>query len=121
METILAQRAAVFDSLLSVWNGSDSEQLSDLITNDYRGHMLHLADGERTSSGYADWIRDYRLANPGATFLVEDQTSEGDRLWTRLRAHLPGGAVAHGFNISRFEGRRIAEEWALWSPWASGL
>jgi hypothetical protein len=28
-----------------------------------------------------------------------------------------GVSVAHGMNVSRFEGDRIAEEWAVWSDW----
>ena len=119
METILAQRSAVFEQLLQAWNGGDPELVHELITVDYRGHMLHLTQGDRSASDYADWIRTYRLANPGGRFGVVDQSSSGDKLWTRLRARLPNGQVAHGFNISRFEGERIAEEWALWSPWLS--
>lgn len=117
MQTILAQRSARFDELLAAWNGGDPERVQDLITANYRGHMLHLPNGERSSADYPEWIRNYRRANPGARFGVEDQSSSGDKLWTRLTAHLPNGDVAHGVNISRFDGDHIAEEWAVWSPW----
>jgi hypothetical protein len=117
MQTHLAQRSALFDALLFAWNDGDPERVHDLITADYRGHMLHLAQGERSGADYPEWIRNYRLANPGALFGVVDQSSSGDKLWTRLIARLPNGDVAHGVNISRFDGDRIAEEWAVWSPW----
>lgn len=120
METTLAHRATVFDQVLAAWNGGDPELVRELITADYFGHMLHLSQGDRTGADYAQRIRDYRAANPGATFGVEDQSTSGDKLWTRLTAHLPNGDVAHGFNISRFDGDRIAEEWALWSAWLPG-
>jgi hypothetical protein len=119
MQTILAQRGAVFDELLFAWNDGDPERVRELITADYRGHMLHLPQGERSAADYPEWIRNYRLANAGARFGVEDQSTYGDKLWTRLSAHLPNGDVAHGVNISRFDGDRITEEWAVWSPWLS--
>jgi hypothetical protein len=120
MQTILAQRSALFDELLLAWNDGDPERVNALITADYRGHMLHLPHGERSGADYPQWISNYRLANPGARFGVEDQSSSGDRLWTRLTARLPNGDVAHGVNISRFDGDRIAEEWAVWSTWFPG-
>jgi hypothetical protein len=89
----------------------------DLITSDYRGHMLHLKDGERTGSMYPMWIKLFKDGNPGTHFTVEDQSSDGDRLWTRVLARREDGATAHGMNESRFVGSRIAEEWAIWSDW----
>jgi hypothetical protein len=47
------RRAAVFAQLLGIWQGGDATTIADLITTDYRGHMLHLAEGERTAASYA--------------------------------------------------------------------
>jgi len=120
MDALLASRAATFDRLLFAWNDGDPEVVRDLITADYRGHMLYLPNGERSAVEYPQWIRNYRLAFPGATFRVVDQSTSGDRLWTRLEATRPdnhAGGTAHGMNVSRFDGDLIAEEWAIWSPW----
>lgn len=117
MDPTLQSRAAVLDRLLGVWNDGDPDGVLALITTDYVGHMLHLSSGRRTAQEYPGWIRSYRAANPGARFGVEDQAASGDRLWTRLSAILTDGGTAHGMNVSRFVGDRIAEEWAVWSPW----
>jgi SnoaL-like domain len=118
MDEPLTSRAATFDRLLLVWNGGDPGDVNELITTDYQGHMLHLPAGERSAQQYPQWIRDYRLASPGVTFEVVDQATGGDRLWTRLTATRADSAgVAHGMNVSRFDGERIAEEWAVWSDW----
>lgn len=66
---------------------------------------------------YPGWIQSFREANPNTRFLVHDQSTSGDRLWTRLRATREDGGVADGMNVSRFVGDRIAEEWAIWSGW----
>jgi hypothetical protein len=107
----------VFDRLLEIWNDGDPEAVRALVTTDYVGHMLHLPASERTAEEYPGWIRRYRAANSGARFVVADQSAAADRLWTRVEARLPDGRVAHGMNVSRFEGELIAEEWAVWSPW----
>jgi len=118
MDGSLTSRAATFERVLLAWNGGDPNAVRALITTDYQGHMLHLSNGERSAQQYPQWIRDYRLAWPGVTFDVVDQASSGDRLWTRLMAtSADTGSVAHGMNLSRFDGELIAEEWALWSDW----
>jgi len=118
MDELLKARSATFDRLVAVWNGGDPDGVSDLITASYRGHMLHLQNGERSGPQYPQWVRDYRMALPGVRFEVVDQASSGDRLWTRLVATMAGtSSGANGMNVSRFEGERIAEEWAIWSDW----
>ena len=118
MDELLTARSAAFGRLLLAWNGEDPAGVSEMITADYRGHMLHLPNGERSGPQYPQWIRDYRLALPGVWFEVVDQATSGDRLWTRLLAtRAESASVAHGMNVSRFEGDRIAEEWAVWSNW----
>ena len=106
-----------FARLLEAWNSDDPEPVMDLITSDYLGHMLHLEDSERTGPMYPTWIKRFRDENPGTHFTVEDQSSDGAHLWTRVLARRGDGATAHGINESRFVGPRIAEEWAIWSGW----
>ena len=110
-------RSATFAALLDAWNDGPTERFLELISDDYVGHMLHLAGGERTAQEYPGWIRRYRATSPGVLFVVAEQSPVADRLWTRLEARLPDGRSAQGMNVSRFVGDLIAEEWAVWSPW----
>ena len=107
----------MFARLLGVWRGGDATTIADLITTGYRGHMAHLAEGERTAASDARWIEDDRATNPDVTFNVVDQVGADWRPWSRLVAHGPDSRHAHGMNVSRFEGDLIAEEWAIWSDW----
>src|SRR4051812_46858571 len=112
--------AAIFQTLLHVWQDARPDTVTDVVTPGYAGHMLHLADGERSADDYPAWIERYRAANPNTEFVIEDQFESGERVCTRLRAVKSDGQhvwTARGINISRCEGDRIAEEWALWSDW----
>jgi predicted SnoaL-like aldol condensation-catalyzing enzyme len=114
----------VFERLLEIWNGASTGSLASLLSDDYRGHMLHLPDGERDAAGYAAWISDYRDLNPNATFELVEQFFTVDRVVSRLRATrdspVSGLQNSHGINIARLDGDgRIAEEWAIWSAWAT--
>jgi hypothetical protein len=110
----------VFQALLNIWQDAPPSSVLDVVTPGYVGHMLHLAEGERSAADYAAWIERYRFANPGTDFFIEDQFESGDRVCTRLRAVRRDGDqvwTARGINISRCEGDRVAEEWAVWSDW----
>jgi hypothetical protein len=109
--------AGAFDALLRVWEEGDPRAVLGLVTEDYLGHMLHLVDGERTAADYPAWIARWRATNPDTVFEVTDQDLIGATLWTRLVARRPDGSSAKGMNESRFQGERIAEEWAVWSAW----
>jgi len=93
------------------WGRRDFSHLDELLTEGFVGH-----------SGLRDRGRDqlkldielYHAHHPSFHFDVLDQFECGDVLVTRLRAYSIG-KVATGINISRFEGERIAEEWAVWT------
>ena len=115
--------AATAATVIEVWNGAPVERLRDVLTADYRGHMLHLKDGERDATAYPGLITQYRAVNPGTVFQIVDQMADGSRLVSRLEARRIDGSsgaasVASGINISRFDTQgRLAEEWAIWSSW----
>ena len=115
--------AATAAIVIEVWNGAPVERLRDVLAPDYRGHMLHLKDGDRDAAAYPGLIQQYRAGNPGAEFRVVEQRSHGDRLVSRLEARRfdrssNATSVARGINISRFDTQgRLAEEWAIWSSW----
>jgi SnoaL-like domain len=112
--------SSTFQALLTPWQDGSADDVLDLITDDYTGHMLYLADGERTGDEYPAWIERYRASFPGTRFVIQDQFESGDRLCTRLRATrvVEGRTLAaDGINISRYDGARVAEEWAIWTEW----
>jgi hypothetical protein len=110
-------------AVVEVWNGGSPDRIGALLAPDYRGHMLHVQDGERDATTYAGSIERYRAANPGATFRIVEQFETGDRVVTRLEVRRPrpvegGAVVSRGINISRFDAAGLlAEEWAIWSAW----
>ena len=110
-------------AVIDVWSGATTEALEALLAPGYRGHMLGVRGGERVAAGYAEAIERFRGANQGVAFRIVEQFEAGDRGVTRLEARRPGidgaaPAVSHGINISRFDDEgRLAEEWAIWSPW----
>lgn len=115
--------AATVAAVIDVWNGAPVERLRGLLAADYRGHMLHVSDGERDAAAYPALIEQYRIANPGTTFRIVEQLTAGVRLVTRIEARRVDQAsgvasVSKGINISRFDAQgRLAEEWAIWSTW----
>ena len=115
--------AATTAAVIDVWNGAPVDRLQGLLAPDYRGHMLHVSDGERDAAAYPGLIQQYRFANPGTTFRIVEQLAVGVRLVTRLEARRVdevsrAASVSRGINIARFDAQgRLAEEWAIWSAW----
>ena len=115
--------AATAAIVIDIWNGAPVERLSEVLAPDYRGHMLHLEDGERDANAYAGLVERFRTANPGTIFRVVAHIPGDAGLVSRLEARRVDGSsgttlIARGINISRFDGEgRLAEEWAIWSNW----
>jgi SnoaL-like domain len=114
---------AVAAAVVDVWNDGSPDRIRGLLAPDYRGHMLHLQEGERDGAAYAGSIERFRQANPGVVFRIVEQFEVGDRVVSRLEARRPasvdgGAVVSNGINISRFDATGLlAEEWAIWSAW----
>jgi hypothetical protein len=113
-------------AVLDVWNGGAAERLDELLAPGYCGHMLGVPGGERDAAAYPGSIGRFRAGFPGVEFGVLEQIVTGDRCVSRLEAHRPGASpgasfVSLGINIARFDpDGRLAEEWAIWSPWVDG-
>lgn len=102
-----------------VWQTGEVDRLADLLTADYVGHMLGA--GERHGAAeYAETIRRVRAAGPLPVFENLDQFADGDKVCTRVRSTRTAEdgtvEVAYGINISRYDDGRLAEEWAIWTP-----
>ena len=48
--------AATTAAVIDVWNGAPVDRLQGLLAPDYRGHMLHVSDGERDAAAYPGLI-----------------------------------------------------------------
>lgn len=94
-----------------VWRLGDFSHVSELLTEDYVGHS---GGHDRDVGGLLTSVELYRAQHPNLHVDVLEQFEAGDRLISRLRVY-SAGKVAHGINISRFAGDRIAEEWAVWT------
>lgn len=107
--------------MAEIWETGEVERLGDLLTDDYVGHMLGLGDRHGVAE-YAATISRFRASGAAAHFEVLDQFSEGDKVCTRVRSRRSDGAggeeVAYGINVSSYRDGRLAEGWAIWTPWA---
>jgi predicted ester cyclase len=66
--------------------------------------------------GIAKSVALYRAVFPDLRIVVEDQTTEGDRVtsrWTLHGTHKGRAMTLPGITISRFENGRIAEDWTV--------
>lgn len=111
-------RKAVFRRLVEFYARADVEAMEALIAPDYVGH---------TSAGDRDWaefrqsilnfhqIFDY---SPDA-FVVEDQFVSGDKVATRMTAHVRNRETGEpmamiGINLAVIRGGQVIEEWNTW-------
>src|SRR5262245_4192732 len=99
---------AIFRELIEIWNDGDPTELTRLLSPDYRGHMLHLEQGERDGGGYPAHVQRHRENNPDVRYAVVEQFANGERLCSRLvgyrRDPVTGWEqTAYGINISRYE------------------
>ena len=107
------------DRYLAVWQGeAPLDEVDNLLLADYVGH---IGSRRRDRSQLKLDIEAYRAAVPGVRFHVEHRFDEGAYVATRLTAtavRISDGVtlVAAGLNVSRSDGNRLAEEWAVWEP-----
>jgi SnoaL-like protein len=114
--TLRAARERVLARYLAAWQGeADLDTIDELVTDEYVGHM---GLGNR---GLAELKRDiaaYRQSARNVRFSIHHRFGEGDYLATRVSVRATGAngeaLTAAGLNISRWEGDRLAEEWAVW-------
>jgi hypothetical protein len=94
-----------------VWAQGDFSGLSELLTEDFVGH---IGGHDRAGEGLKTEVELFRAHHPNLHIDRLEQFETADRVISRLRIY-SAGKVAYGINISRFVGERIAEEWAVWT------
>ena len=104
----------LFRAYIEIWSDGTVARLHDLLAPDYAGHIRGNVSDERDAGALVDAIADFRRRFPGVRFTVTEQIAAGDRVATRLSAVRGHEELAVGMNFSRWQGGRLAEEWALW-------
>jgi steroid delta-isomerase-like uncharacterized protein len=109
-----------------IWSKGDLDAVGEVFTADRVRHGPDLEGTSEGAAGHRDLVTLYRTSLPDLVLTVEAQCGDGDVVVTRWRARgtnlgptlgiPPTGKSfdVFGFWMHRFEGDRIAEEWATW-------
>lgn len=111
-------KKAVFRRLLEYYALADVDALEAGIDPHYIGH---------TSAGDRDWaefrqsiLNFHQIFEYGPdAFIIEDQFVEGDKVATRMTAHVRSRETGEpmsmiGINLAVIRGGRVVEEWNTW-------
>jgi predicted ester cyclase len=92
----------------------DLVRARDLYAENFVDHVNAL--DFHGQEGIAKSVALYRAVFPDLRIVVEDQTTDGDRVtsrWTLHGTHKGRAVTLPGITISRFENDRIAEDWTV--------
>lgn len=111
-------RKAVFRRLVEIYAVGDLSALDQLIAPNYIGHV---AAGDRDLEGFRESIRYFHnlFVYSEDSFEVNDQFVEGEKVATRMTAHVKMRATGEpvtliGINIARVVDGKLVEEWNTW-------
>jgi ketosteroid isomerase-like protein len=111
-------KKAVFRHLIDIYARAAVDELEAFIAPDYIGHT---AAGERDLAEFRKSIINFHAIFDynRNSFVVEDQLVEGDKVATRMTAHVrmreTGEPVTMlGINLAIIKGGKIREEWNTW-------
>jgi steroid delta-isomerase-like uncharacterized protein len=109
-----------------VWGQGNLDAIDEIFTPDRVRHGPDLEGASEGAKGHKDLVMLYRTALPDLKVPIEEMVGEGDIVLTRWAAWgtnngpmlglAPTGKPfkVFGFWMHRFEGDKIAEEWATW-------
>ena len=111
-------KKAVFRRLVEIYARGDLSALDEVIAPDYVGHA---SAGDRDFEGFRQSISYFHniFVYDEDSFEVNDKFAEGDKVATRMTAHVKVRATGEpvtliGINLARIVGGKIAEEWNTW-------
>ncbi len=111
-------KKAVFRRLVDIYAQAAVDTLEEFVAPDYVGHT---AAGERDLAEFRKSIINFHaIFDYGKdSFVIEDQFVEGDKVATRMTAHVrmreTGEPVTMlGINLAIIRGGKIFEEWNTW-------
>jgi predicted SnoaL-like aldol condensation-catalyzing enzyme len=118
-------RKAIFRKLVDLYAAGDVTSLDQVIPPDYVGHT---SAGDRDREGFLQSILYFHSVFVYArdSFIVEDQLVDGEKVVTRMTAHVHSRDTGEpitllGINIARILDGKIVEEWNTWKQLKSGL
>jgi steroid delta-isomerase-like uncharacterized protein len=109
-----------------VWGQGSLDAIDEIFTQDRIRHGPDLEGTSEGAQGHKELVMVYRTALPDLKVPVEAMVGEGNIVLTRWAASgtndgpmfgiAPTGKPfrVFGFWMHRFEGNKIAEEWATW-------
>jgi len=111
-------KKAVFRKLVDLYAAGDVSALDEVVAPDYVGHP---SAGDRDLEGLRQSILYFHnlFLYTKDSFRIEDQLVEGDKVVTRMTAHVrvreSGEPVTLlGINIARIVDGKLVEEWNTW-------
>lgn len=111
-------RKAVFRTLVDLYAAGDVSSLDQVIPPDYVGHT---SAGDRDREGFLQSIVYFHnlFVYTKDSFIIEDQLVEGEKVVTRMTAHVRSRKTGEpitmlGINIARIIDGKIVEEWNTW-------
>ena len=111
-------RKAVFRTLVDLYAVGDVSSLDQVIPPDYVGHT---STGDRDREGFLQSILYFHnlFVYTKDSFIVEDQLVDGEKVVTRMTAHVRSRETGEpitllGINIARIIDGKIVEEWNTW-------
>lgn len=111
-------KKAVFRRLVEIYAVGDLSALDQLIAPNYIGHA---SAGDRDLEGFRQSIKYFHnlFVYGEDSFEVNDQFVEGEKVATRMTAHVKMRATGEpvtliGINIARVVDGKLVEEWNTW-------
>lgn len=111
-------KKAVFRRLVEIYAVGDLSALDQLIAPNYIGHA---SAGDRDLEGFRESIKYFHnlFVYGEDSFEVNDQFVEGEKVATRMTAHVKMRATGEpvtliGINIARIVDGKLVEEWNTW-------
>ena len=111
-------KKALFRRLVDLYALGDVSALGELMAPDYVGHT---ALGDRDLEEFSKSIRHFHdlFIYAPDSFEINDQFVEGDKVATRMTAHVKVRATGEpitlmGINLARIVDGKIVEEWNTW-------
>lgn len=116
-------KKAVFRRLIELYAQADVDAMEALTAADYVGHT---AAGDRNWAEFRQSVLNFHQLFDYApdSFIVEDQFVDGDKVATRMTAHVHDRETGEpmtmiGINLAVISGGKIQEEWNTWEMVAS--
>ena len=111
-------RKAVFRRLVDIYAAGELSALDEIIAPNYVGHA---SAGNRNLEGFRQRISYFHdlFIYSKDSFEVDDQLVDGEKVATRMTAHVKVCAIGEpvtliGINIARIVDGKIVEEWNTW-------